>query len=300
MSRYKKNKPVGFIKNFFWDNLPNSRDNLKQLLIKITFLLCIIGILCGGAHFAMYYSQSISQQRIMDNDRRLFQSGNIEHSSNLLHKQNNDYRGWISMEGTKLNNPIYKAHNNSFYMTRNSLKEMSRYGSLCLDYRFNLSDKNVVIYGNTADDGLMLSTLHNLRRLDFYKENSVITLSNAKNAVKYKIYAVFVLNSSKSQDDGNIYNIYKKDFSDESKFDKWVNEARLRSVINTGVDVCTDDKILTLVTACEDFENARLVVMARSERDSENLTSFTENPTVNPKPKYPKKWYEDRNIPYPF
>ena len=212
MSRYKKNKPVGFIKYFFWDNLPNSRDNLKQLLIKITFLLCIIGILCGGAHFATYYSQSISQQRIMDNDRRLFQSGNIEQGSELLHKQNSDYRGWISMEGTKLNNPIYKAHNNSFYMTRNSLKEKSRYGSLCLDYRFNLSDKNVVIYGNTADDGLMLSTLHNLRRLDFYKENSVITLSNAKNAVKYKIYAVFVLNSSKSQDDGNIYNIYKKNY----------------------------------------------------------------------------------------
>lgn len=300
MSRYRKNKPVVFIKNFFWDNLPNSRDNLKQLFIKITFLLCIIGILCGGVHFAMYYSQSISQQRIMDNDRRLFQSGSIEHSSNLLHKQNSDYRGWISMAGTKLNNPIYKAHNNSFYMTRNSLKENSRYGSLCLDYRFNLSDNNVVIYGNTADDGLMLSILHNLRQLDFYKENSVIILSNAKKAVKYKIYAVFVLNSSKAQDGGNIYNIYKKDFSDENKFDKWVNEARLRSVINTGVDVCTDDKILTLVTACEDFENARLVVMARSERDSETLTSFTENPKVNPKPKYPKKWYEDRNIPYPF
>ncbi len=296
MSRYKKIS----VSDFFKDILPNSRDNLKQLIIKLTFLLCIIGILYSGIHFVAYYSATISQRKIMENDIKLFESGTVEQGSNLLHKQNNDYRGWISIEGTTLNNPIYKADDNSFYMTKNSLKKNSRYGSICLDYRSSLEDKNAVIYGNTTNDGLMFSTLHNFRQLDFYKNNSVILLTQGNKQVKYKIYAVFVLNSSKEQDGDNIYDIYRTDFANEKSFDSWVDDAKQRSVINTAVEVDVNDKILTLVTSCDDFEGARLVVMAKSQNGSQNITAQTDSPSVNSNPKYPKKWYEVRNITYPF
>ena len=108
------------------------------------------------------------------------------------------------------------------------------------------------------------------------------------------------MNSKKTQDDGNIYDIRMNDFADAARVDGWVSDAKERSVINTNIDVNKYDKIITLVTTCDDFEDARLVVMARCVREGETLSITNDRATPNPTPKYPKKWYTDRNIKYPF
>ena len=60
-----------------------------------------------------------------------------------------------------------------------------------------------------------------------------------------------------------------------------------------------EDEYLTLITSCDDFDGARLVVMARRLREGETSTK-TYKYTINQNPKFPKKWYKDRNIEYPF
>lgn len=300
MSRYKILKLRDFFKKAVHDNLPNKTDNLRQFIIKIAFLLCIVGVVCGGIHFPIYYYNLSHQQKLIAEQQQLFESSSIKESEGLLKKQNSDYVAWLSIKGTPLNNAVYKADNNSFYLTHNHLKKQSRYGSLCLDYRFKISYKNSVIYGINAQNGLMFGTLEKLRELSFYKQNSVITLTHKNRKLNYKIYALFVLNSSKEQDNGKIYELYKKNFSSEISFNSWVKDAMERSLIDTAVDVEFDDKILTLVTDCDDFDGARLVVMARSEREGETLSPINQSAVLNRNPKYPKKWYDVRNIKYPF
>ncbi len=300
MTRYRTINLTNILKKILHENLPNKTDNVKQFIIKIAFLLCIIGVFCGGVYFSVYYADSAHQQKLLKEQQQLFESNSFKQSEKLLSKQNSDYVAWLSIKNTPLNNAVYKTDNNSFYMTHNHLKKSSSYGALCLDYRFKLSDKNTVIYGNCAENGLMFGTLYNLRELGFYKQNSVITLTHNNKEHNFKIYALFVLNSSKKQDNGEIYELYKKDFLTEFGFDSWVEDAMERSLIDTKVDVEFDDKILTLVTDCDDFEGARLVVMARSERRGEALSSKNFEAVLNRNPKYPKKWYDDRNINYPF
>ncbi len=300
MSRYKITNFKDFFRKAVSDNLPNKTDNLRQFIIKIAFLLCIVGVICGGIHFSVYYTNSAHEQKLIEEQQQLFKSNTLKNSAKLLYKQNDDYVAWLSIKGTSLNNAVYKTDNNSFYMTHNHLKKASRYGSLCLDDRFELSDKNAVIYGVCADNGLMFGTLENLRELSFYKQNSVITLTHKSKKSDYKIYALFVLNSSREQDNGKIYELYKKDFSSEISFNSWVEDAKERSLINTKVDVDFGDNILTLVTDCDDFDGARLVVMARSERDGETLSPINQDANLNRNPKFPKKWYDVRNISYHF
>ncbi len=295
MTRYKKIEIKKLLKDFLWENIPNKRDDLIQIVIKTAFLLCIIGILSGSIYFGGYYFNYYSEQRVIHSDRELFVKKNGE---KLLKKQNSDYTAWITIEGTQLNNPVYKSNDNSFYLTHNSLNKKSRYGSLFLDYRFDFSDKNTVIYGN-CEDNVLFSTLKKLRQLDFYKNNSVITVTHEGLDTFYRIYAVFVMNSSKSQDNGKIYSVYQNKFSNKATFENWVNDARERSVIDTKVDVSEDDKILTLITSCDDFEGARLVVMAKSTDEADSMADNT-NATLNANPKYPQKWYDVRNIKYPF
>ena len=46
----------------------------------------------------------------------------------------------------------------------------------------------------------------------------------------------------------------------------------------------------------EDFENARLVVMARKLRSGEDNTPLNNAAHTNPNPTYPQKWYDERGI----
>ena len=300
MRRYKTFDIKRFLKGLYENYLPTSRDNLKQIVVKVLFILLIIAIAVSGIYFGSYYGHSNKQQKILSDSRKIFESNDFAESYKLLSEQNGDYQGWIKLGDTQLNNPVYKSQDNSFYLNKNSKKKTSELGSVFMDYRFNIDDKNTVIYGNTLKSGEMFSVLHNLRTLNFYKKNSVISFTDSKGTVDYKIYAVFVLNAKISDDGGYIYNIYRKGFADETDFDYWVAEAKVRSIIDTKVGVGQRDKILTLVTGCEDFENARLVVMARSEREGEALTAEALEAGVNENPVYPKKWYENRNIEYPF
>ena len=66
------------------------------------------------------------------------------------------------------------------------------------------------------------------------------------------------------------------------------------------MDVVPEDEILSLVTCCYDFENARLVVMARRVRDGEDPTVDTASARENKSARFPKKWYEVKKKEYPY
>lgn len=299
MRRYKETGSKKFLKTFFKQYLPNKTDNVKQITIKSVFILLFIAVWVAGIYFSVYYFNDLSEKNLMEESRAAF----AENPKRLL-KENSDYKAWLELEGTNLNNPVYQAQDNSFYLWKNPAKEDSSYGSLFLDYRCKISedkrDNNLVIYGNNLENGYLFGELDKLRNPDFFKNNSLLKFTDFSGTEEYKIYAVFVLNASAEDDDGYVYNIYRNDFKDENDFKFWVSEAKERSIISTLVDVLPQDKIITLVTDCKDFQNARLVVMARSCREGEIITSVDNTAVANKKPKHPKKWYEERNIEYPF
>ena len=299
MKRYKK-RDFGAFGRFCGKIFPNKRDNIKQIAIKISYLAVIIAMVCATFGFGAYYGDVYMQQRLLNAERKIYSENDIKTVTELLKNRNSDYVGWITLPNTELNCPIYKPRDNSFYLNLNSQKKDSKYGSLFLDCEMNMNEPNRVIYGNNARDGMMFSTLEKLRNLKFYKENYRLTFSDGGNEEVYAVYAVFVMNSRLQQDDGNIYDIRMNNFADAAVVDDWVNDAKERSVINTNIDVNKYDKIITLVTTCDDFEDARLVVMARCVREGETLSITNDRATPNPTPKYPKKWYTDRNIKYPF
>lgn len=296
MSRYKENRLEAFLKNY----IPSTKDNLKQICLKVIFLLSIIGILISGIYFGGYYYDNFCEEKLLSTNREIFENNDLKTSFNTLKNKNSDYRAWLRLDGTKLSCPVYKTDDNSFYMNHNSLKKKSSFGALFFDYRFELGDKNRVIYGNSLENGNLFSVLEKMRTLKFYKQNSVLKLTDKDSEIDYIVYAVFVLNAKLEDDGGYIYNIYRNTFASKRDFDSWCAEAKEKSVITTNVDVDETDSIITLVTQCDDFENARLVVMARSVRPGEEPFSLSEKAVANKNPRYPKKWYSERNIKYPF
>ncbi|MBR2730386.1 MAG: hypothetical protein IKD72_00135, partial [Clostridia bacterium] len=113
------------------------------------------------------------------------------------------------------------------------------------------------------------------------------------------VYAVFITNSSPSQDNGYLFPYNFIDVG-PTKFSEYIKEIDKRKLYTTGVDLNRDDKILTLSTCCYDFEGARLVVVARLRREGESVTVDTSRAVMNQNPKYPQAWYDANKKSNPY
>lgn len=81
----------------------------------------------------------------------------------------------------------------------------------------------------------------------------------------------------------------RTEFSGESDFEEFIQNCYQRSIITTPVqDVTMSDKLLTLSTCVYDFDDARLVVVARQVRDGESESVDTSSAIINPDPVYPQ------------
>lgn len=310
----EKQTPKDFFYKLYLSYIPNKRDNPKQIIIKLFFLVSLITLIISASYLSGYFLSSRRQDNIIDEGRAIWHSAasvNSDISSapepsinELMLKENSDFKGWVTISGTKIDNPIYQTTNNDYYLTHNQKKQKSAYGALFFDYTNKITeeftDKNLIVYGHHMKNGSMLANLTKYKSLSFYKQHPTIEFSTLYKTGTYKIYAAFVLNASKADDDGYIYNIFRQSFADEEDFNSWSQEAYQRSIIRTGVDVNIDDNIITLVTCTYDFDDARFVVMARETREGEETTVNTSEVAANPSPRYPKRWYDDRGIDYPF
>lgn len=296
-----------FFHRLYLSYIPNKRDNLKQIILKVFFLITLTVFIVSAVYIANYFLNAKHQDGIVEQARSVWHEAEAEPEPSvieLLLQENSDFKGWITVPNTQIDNPIYQTDNNDFYLNHNQQKQKSIYGALFFDYQNVITeaetDKNLVVYGHHMKNGSMFGNLTKYKQLSFYKQNPTVEFSTLYKKSTYKIYAAFVLNASKADDNDYIYNISRKSFIDDKDFDSWVNEAKERSLINTGVDVKNGDNIITLVTCTYDFDNARFVVMARETREDEDASVDTSKATANSSPKYPKRWYDDRGIDYPF
>ena len=296
-----------FFHRLYLSYIPNKRDNLKQIILKVFFLITLTVFIVSAVYIANYFLNAKHQDGIVEQARSVWHEAEAEPEPSvieLLLQENSDFKGWITVPNTQIDNPIYQTDNNDFYLNHNQQKQKSIYGALFFDYQNVITeaetDKNLVVYGHHMKNGSMFGNLTKYKQLRFYKQNPTVEFSTLYKKSTYKIYAAFVLNASKADDNDYIYNISRKSFIDDKDFDSWVNEAKERSLINTGVDVKNGDNIITLVTCTYDFDNARFVVMARETREDEDASVDTSKATANSSPKYPKRWYDDRGVDYPF
>ena len=225
---------------------------------------------------------------------------NIKYS--YLYAINQDLVGWLKIPNTNLDVQVVKAKDNDFYHRRNFYKNSSRYGCPYMDCRNDsryLSD-NTIIYGHHMPDGLMFSNLDKYKTLEGYKESPIIQFDTLYDSYEFKIFACFITNINPESDNGQMFNYMVPRFSTDASFNGFVEEAKKKSIIDTGVDVQPDDKILTLATCTYDFSNARFVVMGRLLRPNESNKVDTSKASLNPSPKYPQAWYDAKGLTNPY
>lgn len=274
-----------------------------SLPFKIITIALVISLLLSAVLIGRFFAVGNIHKKILNEANSYFEDLGGNEAIKILSEENDDIKGWLNISGTGMSYAVCQGEDDKYYTNHNQLGKKSRYGALALSSSDSFermgNDHNIVIFGNNMKDGTMFGSLKKYRNLNFYKQNPVIELYYGNTQEKYIIFAVMLV-SSYNDDAGDIYNPAKSYFADNDEFEQWYNESVSRSLIKTKVALKNTDEILTLVTTADDFEGARLVVLAKKVTDWDASHTNTSNAVVNGKIKYPKIWYTERGLEYPY
>ena len=172
---------------------------------------------------------------------------------------------WIYINNTKIDFPIVKTDNNSFYLNHSINGKYNSAGWPFLDYRnsVDILSTNTTIYGHNRLNDSMFGTLSNCLKKEWYenKENQNIIFTTRKNTYIFKIFSIY-----ETPAESYFATPY---FDSIKKHDDFLNKILSRSIYDFKEKVTATDKILT-VSTCSNNLKDRIVVHGKLIKILEN------------------------------
>lgn len=310
----RKKRP--FLSSF----LPWKGDSFGRVVWKLIFIVALIVFITSAVYLGAYFldtyrtsqlSGDISSKLITDDEDGDIEDIEREYGIILpetldqkfarLYAENQDTFGWIKIPDTVVDYVVVKGEDNDEYIRSDFYGEYSRHGTVFVDSGCSMESRNIVLYGHHMHDGTMFQPLTMYRTASGYKKAPVVEFDMVNGTGgKYKVFAAFLTNALPSEDNGYAFNYMQGDFSSNGEFMEFIEQIQMRSMIYTGVDVNENDSILTLSTCEYDFNEARLVVVARKVRDGEDETVDTSAAYTRDDARYPQAWYDAKGIENPY
>ena len=285
---------------------PNKR---KKIVYDIIIALLSVILILALCYTVKYFV--IDRNKVFDNAEELKSLIVDDDYSDLL-RINPGFAGWLTITGTRVDLPVTKYSDNTFYLRHNFYKDYDFRGCPFVDCRYEVTKNanNLVIYGHNCHDGTIFSDVVNFIDIEYYKEHPVVEYNTPEKRGKYKICAVFVTNATASEDRGYVFPFNYPDMTGINA-EGYINELLKRTLYYTDVDINENDNFLTLQTCIgrtdNVFENftypkadTRLVLVAREIREGEDESVNVDMAYKNEKPKFPQIFYKHNNLQNPY
>lgn len=266
----------------------------KKVVIGISAIIFVICIVCFNWNLFLDFrtnyeanklqtkiesiaiKDNISIDEIVEFDELINVKPEVEESGNqespvildkfqAIHQENNDFSGWLKIEGTKIDYPVMtREGDNNFYLDKNFAKEKDKNGLLILDYRCDvLADKqNLIIYGHNMRTGVMFGTLKNYKNEDFGRAHQMINFDTLYEENEYRVIAA--LFSEVAYEDEDVFRYYEAiDISTEESFNEFKEYILNNALYIMSDDMRYGDSYLILST-CDNYkEDGRFLVVAK-------------------------------------
>ncbi|MDQ5983039.1 MAG: hypothetical protein RUMPE_00037 [Eubacteriales bacterium SKADARSKE-1] len=203
---------------------------------------------------------------------------------------NSDIKGWIKIDNTPIDYPVLYS---DYYLRRDYNKQYTKYGSIFIDNTCKLENnpQNILLHGHHMQDGSMFAKICDFTDLNFYKTTPVFTFDTIYESGIWKIISIYRTNTNSAQ--GEIFNYLQSEFeSDHSDFLEYVYQVKIRSNIDTPVDIAKDDKLVTLSTCSYELPDFRTVLVARKARAGESQEVDTSRARYSDAPLMPDAYYQ--------
>ncbi len=191
---------------------------------------------------------------------------------NELMQINPDIYAWIYIPNTNVDYPVAQSGENmddSFYLTHNVYKNYQFSGTIYSEKQNarDFSDPVTVLYGHNMLNGSMFASLHNFNDKTFFDNNNTMFVFTKDKVYTYLIYSAY------QYDDRHILNSFNT--REETSLREYLDSTLLQRPyycnVREGIELSTQDRILTLSTCMNGGGNVRYLVQGVlvDERDAE-------------------------------
>ena len=252
-------------------------------LISIVALLAVLGIsyLLFQNAKQTKETQDLNVQLVELRQEAETEEDNTDWSKEML-DINSDYKGWLTIYGTQISEPVVQGETNETYLRTNINGEHAEAGTLFLDETTDLSqDGNLIIYGHKMNDGTMFGTLDKFEDEEFFDNNGTVCWESEKGKEYYQIFALLVLPGYSTA----------PDFIDLQAWNNVLDEEQTADMLNTIADRASifrgesfnleKDKYIFLVTCDYSINNGRLVLVGRRLSKKSETEEASEESTDN-------------------
>ncbi len=331
MTGFSKNYKVGgdegkSVKNGNWftrNFVPTADDPASEKVRKIVMIIAVLAVIGSAGYLLNDYlvMPYLNQKNINELQEMISDSSNVINEQTVeekypgvdfpegmlekyadLYARNQDFVGWINIDGLGISLPIVRGENNSKYLKTDFDGNKNKYGSIfmnCTNSVDNLN-YNTTLFGHYMKDEKMFGKLMDYKDAKGYKTAPVIEFNTIYGDYKWKIFAVMITNGTSDGDDGYLFNYMFTDLSSNESVEEFLGEVKLRSLYYPEVDIAVSDKILTLSTCTYELDEGRLIIMARMVRPGESTDVNVESIRFNPNPRYPQGYYDKNGLSNPY
>ena len=211
--------------------------------------------------YSAYYVPSPVVKDPVDEPEEEPDEEQTELSLTLLKETNKDVVGIIEFDERMIYEPVVQAPDNEYYVRRNIDRDYASAGIPFVTGDGNVYSTNVVIYGHSSTrDDIIFTPLMNYTSYDFYIKHPTFRFEMEDVTRVYQIFAVL---SVDTKDPYDTLEFAETEWRKETSYSAFLRDMRSRSIYNTGINVSTNDRIMTLVTCDTENGNKRIVVIGK-------------------------------------
>lgn len=188
-------------------------------------------------------------------------------SLDLLKKRNKDIVGIIEFDDRMIYEPIVQAPDNNYYVRRNIDLNYASAGIPFVSGDGNINSTNVVVYGHSStEDNIIFTPLMKYLDKSFYNAHPIFHFITDTETREYQI--VSVLNIDLNDRDDSL-EFSKTEWRNKDSYSSFLESIKKDALYDTGTDVSSDDKLMTLVTCDTRDGNKRVVIIAKEVTNHE-------------------------------
>lgn len=176
---------------------------------------------------------------------------------------NKDYRGWLTVYGTDINNPVVQSTDNTEYLSLDFNKQKKKSGTLFLDKNTdNKKGGNRIIYGHKMRDDTMFGQLDRFTNKDFFDQNGIISFKDEFEETYYEVFSVLVVDGYHNSENFIDFTQWLNDIPISSK-KEMLNILKQKSSFFKEDFFSEKDEFLFLITCDYTKQDGRLVIVAK-------------------------------------
>lgn len=253
--------------------MENRKINSKKCFWKLLYLLLIIACFACIAGIVVYLMKDKEEKIVAEELQEEVTVQYVDEEADIekaelpidfagLQEINPEIYAWIEIPDTNINYPIlqHEQEDQSYYLSRDMYGEVQQAGSIYTEYynHKDFQDPNTIIYGHNMKNGSMFHNLRYFAGQEFFDEHEELYIYLPEKILKYEIIACY------EYDDRHLLGSF--DFSDEEVYagylEEIMNPRSMYTMVREGVELTTQDKLVTLSTCVANKPDNRRLLQA--------------------------------------